>query len=289
MNHTEVIERLNGILASPVGEHQSAIDALMRDCHQNLSQITSTICVHLNKSNQHDFNDFYQMTSIEFFKQITLVLSDPSQLAAIGSWWALVHRRSANSIKSHLISNAGPMPASGMDNLAKRATAERRIHDKLRQAYQREPSETEVIEAYNKQIFQNRKNPKKQGAIGKRGDMVAVSPAESVDALPDMFTSTMGLPDQASASPLATSEVAPLVRKIISASNDENPMYGKVATLWLGAFMFDNDAERMETKEIAERLAVSVSTVRAHLRSVRTIAISVCGIDFGITEEDLHD
>ena len=287
MDHAEINQRITSILTLPIAEHKVAIEDLMRDSHKNISQITSTICVRLNKSNQHDFNDFFQFTSMELFKQISLALADPAQMRVIGNWWALVHRRAANSIKSHLISNAGPMPASGMDNLAKRATAQKRIHDKLRQLYQREPSENEVIVAYNEQTYRNRKNPKKQGAIGQHGDMVAASPAESVDVLPDMFVSTMGIPDPESDSPLATSEVAPLVKKIIASCQRESEAFGKVAALWLGDFIFNVDAERMETKEIAERLGVSVSTVRAHLRAVRTIAVDVCGIDFGITEQHI--
>lgn len=285
MIHEVIIERVKAIAAAPLNRQRDMVDDLMRESAPHVNQITRGILSKMGLTSQRErhASNFQQIVFIEFDAQIRSCLADPTQTERIGNWWALLNRRSFNACRSHMSSSeGGELVVSGSTAVIRRASAMRSTANTLRQTLGREPSDIEIVDAYNRTVVESRKNPTKQGAFASVNDLVGASgPVE----LNESLASTTGATDGDNGHELNTHDVEPLVRTIIERCRAEKESVGRCAELWLGSFLPGSPYVGVPSpSELADVLDVAPSTVRGYMQVARAIAREVCGHDFGIED-----
>ncbi len=219
-----------------------------------------------------------------------LMLSDLNTTVLPTRWEGLLYVSANSRVRSYLESGAYT-PASGMTSRTRRASKLAYVRAKLQATTGREPTDAEVISAWNAEAHGRYADAVRQGMVASEADLAPVTSRNiddtvlSVVDLRDDFVlhpaesagfvaSVTRACEQVSARAREVTEEATRSGSRVPAGTREDMRLGEIAVLWVGASVSEVPFIR-NPAEVAEDMGISYEVARRGTNRVREIAMEI--------------
>lgn len=271
-NKFDVIEAIREMDES---EKQGHINQFLMDHDHAHGRIADSLCrrYSLGDAMVEDVKQEVMMVSYSLF-------TDDDKLAKakrLPSWYNAVSLLSQNVIKA-LSESSATTGSRGMSTVVRRRRALAKFRSEWVARQSTEPTDVELVEAFNKQMLERRSNAARQGMIATVDDLVPFNPVEFD---PTLDIPTLGHEDDC---PLVPSEAVSLIERGIRQCYLISRELGDVSRAYYGDAL-NIPPHISTTAEVAADLGITAATARRLMRDVDDVMRDVLENDFGISRE----
>lgn len=270
--------QIDDILAATGRNRQYLLDDFMRSKLKVFRSIAFTLCRKASMDIVRHLDEATAIVATECVIWMNEILVDPARLDQVTSFDGKLWLRCRPVFKSYCDGAAGGVNASGAVALARRKREMGRTREALRSAFDREPTNPEIVEATNVKMRAVRKDPDRQGMICSVDDL-------RTDPVAYALVNQNDVADSSDDPLLASHEASRTIASVIRVAEQTSVILGQVARCWIGD-LYNPAVQTIRTPtQIAGELGMTAAAVSRQLAHLRVVARSYLSDVLAITED----